>query len=270
MSTQPSFLLVSRSGRGDHIVTVSLDRPQAMNAISTAFAAQLADVTRELSADRTVRVVILGSTSAKAFCVGADLKERQHMSEADLMAHRAISRGGYRGVLDLPMPTIAAIEGYALGGGLELALACDLVVAGRGSTVALPEVSVGLIPGGGGTQLLTRKVGWSRAASMIFTAERLDTATAAARGVIDYVTPTGGAAQRAMELAEAIAANSPTSVRNAKAAMRAGLDVGLMSGLEIEDAQWRATAKDEDRREGIAAFNEKRSPKWHTLVAERD
>lgn len=270
MSTQPSFLRVSRTGPGDHIVTVALDRPEAMNAISTAFAAQLADVTRELSADPTVRVVILASTTTKAFCVGADLKERQHMSESDLMAHREISRGGYRGVLDLPMPAIAAIEGYALGGGLELALSCDLVVAGQGSTFALPEVSVGLIPGGGGTQLLTRKVGWSRAASMIFTADRLDTDTAAARGVIDYVTPTGGAEQGAMEVAELIAQNSPTSVRNAKAAMRAGLDVDLMSGLEIEDAQWRATAKNEDRQEGIAAFNEKRSATWHTFAAERD
>ncbi|MGC1207928.1 MAG: enoyl-CoA hydratase-related protein [Ornithinimicrobium sp.] len=270
MSTQPSFLRVTRSGAGDHIVTVALDRPEAMNAISTAFAVQLVDVTRELSPDPTVRVVVLRSTSAKAFCVGADLKERQHMSESDLMAHREISRRGYRGMLDLPMPTIAAIEGYALGGGLELALACDLIVAGQGSTVALPEVSVGLIPGGGGTQLLTRKVGWSRAASMIFTAERFDTDTALVRGVIDYATPAGGADQRATELAEAIAQNSPTSVRNAKAAMRAGLDVDLMAGLEIEDDQWRATARNEDRREGITAFNEKRSPTWHPLAAERD
>ncbi len=270
MSTEPSFVQVSRLGPGEHIVEVALNRPQAMNAISTVVAAQLAEVTRHLADDPSVRVVVLSSTSTKAFCVGADLKEREHMSDADLLAHRDVSRQGYRGVLELPMPTIAAIEGYALGGGLELALSCDLIVAGDQSTVGLPEVSVGLIPGGGGTQLLTRKVGWSRAASMIFTAQRLDASAAAKLGVIDYVTASGVARNRALRLAEAIAQNSPTSVRNAKSAMRSGLDVDLKSGLEIEDAHWRATARSEDRREGIAAFNEKRPPSWHPLAAERD
>ncbi|MGB3830140.1 MAG: enoyl-CoA hydratase-related protein [Ornithinimicrobium sp.] len=264
------YLQVTRLGEGDHIVEVALNRPEAMNAISTAFAAELAGVMTQVAADPTVRVVLLTSTAVKAFCVGADLKERAQMNEADLMAHRDISREGYRGVLRLPMPAVAAIEGYALGGGLELALSCDLIVAGQDSTVGLPEVSVGLIPGGGGTQLLTRRVGWARAASMVFTAQRFQAEEAAALGVIDEVVPAGTARERALTLAQQIAHNSPISVRNAKSAMRAGFDVDLMSGLDIEDVQWRATARSQDRGEGITAFNEKRPPKWHTPGTERD
>ncbi|MGB3761755.1 MAG: enoyl-CoA hydratase-related protein [Ornithinimicrobium sp.] len=270
MMAERGFLQVTRLGPNGEILEIALDRPGALNAISTPFAAQLAEVTAEVARDDSVRVVMLTSTTPRAFCVGADLKERQQMSDAEMLSHREISRGAYRGVLDLPMPTVAVVEGYALGGGLELALSCDLIVAAEQSVVGLPEVSVGLIPGGGGTQLLARKVGHSRAASMIFTAERQSASAAAELGVLDYLTPTGGARSRALQLAESIARNSPTSVRNAKSAMRRGLDADLLAGLEIEDSYWRATATSEDRREGISAFNEKRSPRWHPLAAERD
>jgi enoyl-CoA hydratase/carnithine racemase len=134
---------------------------------------------------------------------------------------------------------------------------------GRWSAVlGLPEVSVGVIPGGGGTQLLARRIGWSRAADLIFTARRISAAEAYRLGLADRLVPEGRARTTALELAARIAANSPVGVRNAKRAMRLGLDVALLAGLDIEDAAWRATAFSGDRKEGIAAFNEKRTPDW--------
>lgn len=256
------MLQVTRHGDGGHVVEVALDRPAAMNAISTAFGVEIAAVTAALAADDSVRVVVLTSTHDRAFCVGADLKERNAATDAELMEQRRVTRGAYGGVLALPVPAIAAVDGFALGGGLELALSCDLVVAGDAATVGLPEVSVGVIPGGGGTQLLTRRVGWSRAASLIFTARRLGSAEALTLGVVDEVVPAGGARRRALELAAIVAANSPVAVRNAKRAMRLGGGVDLTTGLEVEDACWRATAFSNDRREGVAAFAEKRLPRW--------
>lgn len=258
----PTMLQITRHGEGGHVVEVALDRPGSLNAVSTAFAREIAAVTGDLAADPTVRAVVLTSTQDKAFCVGADLKERSSFTDADLMDQRLVTRPAYGGVLSLPVPAVAAVEGFALGGGLEIALSCDVIVAGEAATVGLPEVSVGVIPGGGGTQLLTRRVGWSRAASLIFTARRIGAAEAARLGVIDEVVPTGSARERALSLAGEMAANSPVAVRNAKRAMRLGADVDLATGLEVEDSCWRATAFSGDRREGVAAFVDKRAPQW--------
>jgi enoyl-CoA hydratase/carnithine racemase len=245
-----------------HVVEIVLDRPEALNAVSTAMAEAISQVTARVGADPQVRCVVLRSSQDRAFCVGADLKERNGFTDADLMRQRPISRAAYRGVLDLPVPAIAAVEGYALGGGYELALSCDVIVAGDTATVGLPEVSVGVIPGGGGTQLLTRRVGWSRAASLVFTARRLPAAEALALGCVDEVVPAGTARDRALELARSVAANSPVGLRQSKRAMRLGSDVDLATGLEVEDACWRATAFSGDRAEGVAAFVERRRPVW--------
>ncbi|MGO4603836.1 enoyl-CoA hydratase-related protein [Terrabacter sp. 2YAF2] len=245
-----------------HVAEIVLDRPEAMNAVSTAMARAIAAATARVAADETVRCVLLTSSHEKAFCVGADLKERNAFTDADLMEQRPVARAAYGGVLDLPVPAIAAVDGFALGGGFELALSCDVVVAGDGAVVGLPEVSVGVIPGGGGTQLLVRRIGWSRAAKAIFTASRMPAREALELGAVDEVVPAGTARDRALELARAISANSPVGLRNAKRAMRLGADVGLDAGLEIEDACWRATAFSGDRREGVAAFAEKRRPVW--------
>src|SRR5690349_20655251 len=131
-----------------------------MNAVSTALARELAAATALAGSAAGVRAVVLSSSADRAFCVGADLKERNRLSDAELVAQRSVTSAGYRGVLDLPVPAVAAVSGFALGGGFELALACDLIVADETAVVGLPEVSVGVIPGGGGTQLLTRRVGW--------------------------------------------------------------------------------------------------------------
>jgi enoyl-CoA hydratase/carnithine racemase len=257
-----SLVTVTRHGDGGHVAELALDRPEAMNAVSTAMARDLGAACADLAADESVRCVIVTSTSPKAFCVGADLKERNSFSDADLMQQRPVARAAYGGVLNLPMPSLAVVEGFALGGGLEIALSCDLVIAGEAAVVGLPEVSVGVIPGGGGTQLLTRRVGWSRAAGMIFTARRMPAVEAGALGVVDEVVPAGGARDRALEIAVQIAANSPVGLRQAKRAMRLGADVDLATGLEVEDGCWRATAFSGDRKEGVAAFAEKRVPAW--------
>ncbi|WP_200961764.1 enoyl-CoA hydratase/isomerase family protein [Terrabacter sp. Soil811] len=261
---EPTLVRVERFEDPDlaHVAEIVLDRPEAMNAVSTAMARAIAAATARVAADESVRCVVLTSSHAKAFCVGADLKERNGFSDADLMEQRPVARAAYTGVLDLPVPAIAAVDGFALGGGFELALSCDLVVAGDGAVVGLPEVSVGVIPGGGGTQLLVRRVGWSRAARAIFTAARLPAREALELGAVDEVVAAGTARERALELARTIAANSPVGLRNAKRAMRLGADVGLDAGLEIEDGCWRATAFSGDRREGVAAFAEKRRPVW--------
>ncbi|WP_211303243.1 enoyl-CoA hydratase/isomerase family protein, partial [Streptomyces milbemycinicus] len=152
--------------------------------------------------------------------------------------------------------------GYALGGGFELALSCDLIVADGTAVVGLPEVSVGVIPGGGGTQLLPRRVGAARAAELIFTARRVAAAEARELGLVDRLVADGEDRTEALELAGRIAANSPVGLRAAKRALRVGYGLDLRAGLEIEDAAWRSVAFFGDRAEGVAAFNEKRTPNW--------
>ncbi|MEU6239794.1 enoyl-CoA hydratase-related protein [Streptomyces sp. NPDC047024] len=253
------FVLVRRHG---HVAELVLDRPKAMNAVSTAMARSLTAACAALAADRDARVVVLTSSHERAFCVGADLKERNSFTDADLMRQRPVARAAYTGVLELPMPTIAAVHGFALGGGFELALACDLIVADGTAVVGLPEVSVGVIPGGGGTQLLPRRVGAARAAELIFTARRVEADEAGRLGLVDQVVETGRDRDEALALAARIAGNSPVGLRAAKRALRLGVGLELRAGLEVEDAAWRATAFSGDRAEGVAAFNEKREPAW--------
>jgi enoyl-CoA hydratase/carnithine racemase len=247
-----------------HVAELVLDRPEAMNAISTAAARAMVAAGAELAADRDVRAVVLSAAGERAFCVGADLKERATLSDAQLLAQRPLFRQAFAAVLDLPVPAVAAVSGFALGGGCELALACDLIVADGSAVFGLPEVSVGVIPGGGGTQLLARRVGSSRAADLIFTARRVDAGEAARLGMVDRLVagPAGTAREVALELAAQIAGNSPVGVRNAKRALRIGIDLPLAAGLEVEDAAWRATAFSGDRAEGVRAFVEKRPPEW--------
>jgi len=243
------------------VAEILLDRPEAMNALSTAMAARLAEVCAGLAADREIRAIVLAA-AGHAFCVGADLKERAAMSDAALMAQRPVFRAAFGAVLALPQPVIAAVHGYALGGGCELALSCDLIVADETAVFGLPETTVGLVPGGGGTQLALRRLGPGRAADLVLTGRRVDAAEAERLGLADRLVPTGGAAEISRELALRIAANSPVAVVNAKRALRQGAGVPLAVGLEVEDSAWRAAAFSADRKEGIAAFVQKRNPQW--------
>ena len=247
---------------GGHVARVVLDRPGALNALSTEFARRLGDTFSRLAADDDLRAVVVSSSTPRAFCVGADLKERNGYSDEQLRAQRVVYRRMAAALLAVPVPVVTAVAGFALGGGLELALLGDLVVADETAVVGLPEVSVGVIPGLGGTQLLPRRIGAARAAELIYTARRLDATEAAALGVVDRVVPAGRAAATAQELAAAVARNSPVAVRNAKRALRLGAGTDLAAALEIEDAAWRATAFSADRAEGVRAFTEKRPPSW--------
>ncbi|WP_049580076.1 enoyl-CoA hydratase/isomerase family protein [Streptomyces sp. SBT349] len=255
------WIAVRRDG---HVAELLLDRPRAMNAISTELARGLAAACAELAADGSVRAVVLASTGERAFCVGADLKERNGLSDAEFGRHRVVLRAGFTAVLDLPVPAIAAVEGFALGGGFELALSCDVIVADPTAVVGLPELTVGVIPGGGGTQLLPRRVGAARAAELIYTGRRVEAAEARELGLVDVLTAAGGARAEALALAARMAANSPIGLRAAKRALRTGSGLGLQAGLEVEDAAWRTVAFSPDRTEGVAAFNEKRPPRWET------
>lgn len=253
-----------RLARHDHVAELVLDRPEAMNALSTEMARSVAAACATLAADGAVRVVLVTSSAPTAFCVGADLKERASFTDADLLAQRPVFRACFTGVLELPQPVVAAVHGFALGGGTEIALAADLVVAADDAVLGLPEVSVGLVPGGGGTQLAVRRLGAAKAADLVLTGRRVPAAEAYGMGLVDRLVA-GSRAEvhvAALELAQQIAANSPVGLRAAKRAMRLGAGTDLRSGLDIEDAAWRTTAFSGDRREGIAAFVEKRRPSW--------
>jgi enoyl-CoA hydratase/carnithine racemase len=244
------------------VAEVVLDRPEAMNALDTATLAALTDLFGELGADPAVLAVVLSSAGERAFCVGADLKERARMSDAEIMAQRPVFRAAFGALLALPQPAVAAVHGFALGGGCELALSCDVIVADGSAVLGFPESTVGLVPGCGGTQLAARRIGPGRAAELIFTGRRIAAADAAAIGLVDIFLIDGSAREHALELATTIAANSPVAVRAAKQALRNGAGLGLAAALDVEDAAWRTAAASADRREGIAAFAEKRRPSW--------
>ena len=244
------------------VAEIVLDRPDALNALDTAMAGRLAGVCADLAADGTVRAIVLSASGPRAFCVGADLKERHAMTDADFARQRPVFRRAFDSLRNLPQPTVAAVHGYALGGGCELALSCDLVVADETAVFGLPETTVGLVPGGGGTQLTLRKLGPGRAIDLIMTGRQVDAAEAYRIGLADRLVPAAAARDHAIRLAGVIARNSPMAVRAAKQAIRQGSGTALAAGLDIEDAAWRTAAFSGDRTEGIAAFNEKREPRW--------
>ena len=244
------------------VIEVSLNRPDALNAISTELARELIAAASEISSDDSVRVVVMTAAGDRAFCVGADLKERNAMSDADFLQQRRVFRAAFGGVLHLPQPTVVAVHGFALGGGSELALSCDILVADESAVLGLPEVTIGLVPGGGGTQLALRRLGPGRAADVVLTGRRIPAAEAEQLGLVDRLVPAGSAREAALELAQTIAANSPVATRAAKRALRSGWGLDYAAAMDVEDAAWRTAAFSADRKEGIAAFNEKRKPNW--------
>jgi len=245
-----------------HVAEMIMNRPEAMNALSTDQVRRLGEAAGQLAADDQVSVVIISSALDKAFCVGADLKERRGLDNDDLRRQRPVFQEAFGALRALPVPVIAAVEGFAMGGGCELALCCDLIIASATATFGLPEVGLGLIPGEGGTQLLPRRMGLNRAADLLLTGRRVGAEEALRLGLADLLVPGGAARTQAVELADDIATKSPISLRAAKRALRQGLDVDLVSGLEIESRAWEEAAYSADRVEGIEAFNMRRAPRW--------
>lgn len=246
----------------NHIAVVTLNRPESLNAISGALAQELGVTFRSIADNEDVWVVVLAAAGEKAFCVGADLKERAGFTLDDFQENREHMREMFAAVRETPQPVVAAVFGHALGGGFELALSCDMVMAATGSTFALPETRVGLLPAGGGTQLLTRKVGEARAKELIFRARRIDEQEAQRIGLVNDVVKREDLMDWAMETAKTICKASPVAVREAKRSIDAALGVPIDQGMEIENDSWKVVIETEDRAEGIAAFNEKRDPNW--------
>jgi enoyl-CoA hydratase/carnithine racemase len=244
------------------VATVTLDRPEALNAISTELATDLAEAVEPLGTDPGVRAVVLTGAGERAFCVGADLKQRAGFDDHGWFVQREAFRRGFAAVRRCPLPMVAAVSGFALGGGTELALSCDLVVAADDATFGLPEVRLGLVPAGGGTQLLARRVGRSVARDLVLTGRRVGAAEALRLGLADRVVPRAEVLAAATALATEIAGNAPTAVRMAKWALEVGSDLPLEAALEVEDQAWRRAVLSDDRREGIAAWVEKRDPDW--------
>jgi enoyl-CoA hydratase/carnithine racemase len=244
------------------VATVTLDRPEALNAISTELALELAAAVEPLGVDPGVGAVVLTGAGERAFCVGADLKQRAGFDDQGWFVQREAFRRGFAAVRRCPLPTVAAVRGFALGGGTELAISCDLVVAATDATFGLPEVRLGLVPAGGGTQLLVRRVGRSAARDLVLTGRRVGAAEALELGLADRVVPGGEVLAAATALAAEVAGNAPTAVRMAKWALEVGADLPLEAAMEVEDQAWRRAVLSDDRREGIAAWVEKRDPRW--------
>jgi enoyl-CoA hydratase/carnithine racemase len=240
----------------DGIAEVVLDRPDAMNALNTATLVQLTAHFTAIAADPQVRVVVLSSAAERAFCVGADLKERAGMDDAQIMAQRPVFRAAFGALLALPQPAIAAVHGYALGGGCELALTADFRICGDNAKLGQPEILLGIIPGAGGTQRLPRLVGPAKAKDLVYSGRFVGAEEALAIGLVDKVVAPDDVYSAAVELVSRYVTGPALALRAAKAAIDGGLDGDLASGLRLETQLFTGLFATEDRAIGMASFVE--------------
>ncbi|XP_007898044.1 enoyl-CoA hydratase domain-containing protein 2, mitochondrial [Callorhinchus milii] len=260
----PQIQIHRLQGASSGIAAILLRRPHARNSLGNTLVKQLREAVEDLRHDKSVRVVLFKSEVKGVFCAGADLKERAKMSnpEAAHFVHKL--RSLMNDIASLPMPTIAAVDGFALGGGLELAMACDLRIAASSAMMGLIEVTRGLLPGAGGSQRLPRIVGIGLAKELIFTGRRINGEQALTIGLVnDAVTQndSGDAAyQRAMDLSKEILSQGPVALRMAKLAINRGIEVDILSGMAIEEMCYAQVIPTKDRQEGMTAFIEKRAP----------
>jgi enoyl-CoA hydratase/carnithine racemase len=240
-----------------------LDRPEAANAMNTQMGRDLHSLFSGLASESgPVRCVVLSGAGTRAFCAGGDLKERNGMTDEQWQAQHKIFEDAIRSVIECPIPVLAAVNGAAFGGGLELALACDLIFASNSARFALTEVTLGIMPGCGGTQNLPRAVGERRAKELIFTGQSFSAAEAAEWGLVNRVWSEEDLLTETMKTAERIARNAPLSIRQAKLSISRGLELSFANGMLFEIQAYNRLVPTDDRREGIAAFNEKRSPQF--------
>ncbi|MEQ6050106.1 MULTISPECIES: enoyl-CoA hydratase [Lysinibacillus] len=241
---------------------ITLSRPEAANAMSVQLLHELSDTLDQINGDPAVRVVLLTGAGEKAFCAGADLKERKGMSDRQVKQIVQLIGATVAKVETLAQPVIAVLNGVAFGGGLELALACDLRIAATHVKLGLTETSLGIIPGAGGTQRLPRLIGLGKAKELIYTARRLSAKEAEKYGIIEYVYEGHEVLDKAQQLALEMAKNAPLSLVQAKVAINQGVEVDLATGLKIESLAYSALIPTEDRLEGLLAFQEKRAPQY--------
>jgi enoyl-CoA hydratase len=242
------------------VLQVTLNRPAVANAMNTRMGLDLLDIFGELFAKPDAyRAVVMTGAGERAFCAGGDLKERQGMSDDSWQAQHLIFERMIRAVLECPMPVIAAVNGAAYAGGCEIALGCDFIYAARTARFALTEVTIGIMPGAGGTQTLPRAVGLRRAKEILLTGRPFSAEDAYEWGMVNRLCE-AGVVREAIETAAAIAANAPISIRQAKRSMHYGINMSLGDGMLFEIEAYNRMVPTEDRREGIASFNEKRKP----------
>lgn len=248
---------VSREGP---VAILAFNRPEAMNALSTQTAKDLIAVLEQLEVDDGVFAAVLTAEGDKAFCVGADLKERKIMTKDEMKKQRALFVKAFTAVAEFPKPLVAAVNGFALGGGTEFALCCDFIIASENAAFGLPEVGLAIIPGGGGTQLLPRVIGRNKAKELIFTGRRLKAREAYELGLVNHVVPHESLLEKTMEIMREIARNGPIALQQAKRSINLGVELELKTALSLEAECYNTCLYTEDRDEGLKAFNEKRKP----------
>ena len=243
------------------VLQVTLNRPNVANAMNTQMGLDLLDVFTDLFArPDAYRAVVVTGAGERAFCAGGDLKERQGMSDETWQAQHLIFERMIRAVLEAPMPVLAAVNGAAYAGGCEISLGCDFIYAARTARFALTEVTIGIMPGAGGTQTLPRAVGLRRAKEILLTGRPFTAEQAYEWGMVNRLCEPGSVVQDAVETATAIADNAPISIRQAKRSMHYGVNMSLADGMLFEIEAYNRMVPTDDRREGIASFNEKRKP----------
>jgi enoyl-CoA hydratase/carnithine racemase len=242
------------------ICTLTLNRPEAMNAFSVAMLHEFQAAVEGLEFDPDVRAVILTGAGDRAFSAGADLKERAGMTESEVRRFVSTIRTTFTMVENLPVPVIAAVNGHALAGGTELALASDLRLVSENATMGLTETSLAIIPGAGGTQRLPRIIGKAKAKELILTARRIGAQEALDIGLVNRVVPREKLLEESLALAQAIIQNGPVALRLAKRAIDRGMEMDLTDALAFEGTCYEITIPTEDRIEGLTAFREKRKP----------
>ncbi|CDQ19606.1 Enoyl-CoA hydratase/carnithine racemase [Halobacillus karajensis] len=254
--------LVTLEELSPHVFLLQLNREKAANSLSHLLLDQLQMRVKEINQRSEIRVVLVTGAGTKAFCAGADLKERAGMSDHEVI--QTVKKIGetINMVEQISVPTIAVINGVAFGGGLELALACDLRMMSTSTKVGLTETSLAIIPGAGGTQRLSRLIGIGHAKSMIYTARPIEAKRAHSLGLAEYIHEPQFLMEEAKDLAACMARNGPVAMKQAKKAINLGFDETLESGLEIERSCYEKTIPTTDRIEGLQAFKEKRKPEY--------
>lgn len=259
---RPACLTLELIDRSEGVLELRLNRPEVSNAINTQMATDLLDAFAWLvGEDEQIRCVLV-TGAGRNFCAGGDLKQRQGMTDEQWRAQHEIMERAMLAMLDLPMPIVAAVQGAAFGGGCELMLNVDFAYASTDARFALTETSLGIMPGAGGTQNLPRAVGLRRASELIFTARRFSAEEALSWGVVNHLASPEDLEAVALGVARKIAANAPLAIRQAKKAMRLGLETDRRSALFVEVEAYNRLVSTHDRREGVLAFAEKRQPQF--------
>ncbi|MBC7729365.1 MAG: enoyl-CoA hydratase/isomerase family protein [Microbacteriaceae bacterium] len=261
MNAVPEYQTVTTALVAPHVLQVTLNRPQIGNALNTQMGHDLLDLWNRLTEDAgDIRCLVLTGAGEKIFCAGGDLKERNGMTREVWRKQHELFERMYWTLIDLPVPVIAAVNGHAYAGGLEMALSCDFIYASSAARFALTEVTLGIMPGAGGTQNLPRAVGERRAKEILMTGRPFDAQQAMDWGLTNQVLAPGEVLAAAVTTAATIAANAPLSVRQVKKSVRYGGQMELRTALRFEVEAYNHLVDTEDRMEGVRAFNEKRKP----------